>query len=172
MAAPDARIAFANAAMVELTLGGARDESAKPAYGRDFQFVRADGTPLPADEQPAKWVLWGEREQSLQLVLRRADGTGLPVAVHAAPMQDGPGNPAGTIVFVQDVTQVRQAEQLKDDFLALVTHELRTPLTAIHGGTRVLLNKPGLDVATRAELLHDVVAESERLDRLLSNLLL
>jgi K+-sensing histidine kinase KdpD len=86
-------------------------------------------------------------------------------------MQDGPGNPAGSIVFVQDVTQLRQAEQLKDDFLALVSHELRTPLAAIHGGSRVLVNKPDLDAATRDELLHDVVAETERLERLLSNLL-
>jgi PAS domain S-box-containing protein len=172
LAAPDARIAFANAAMVELISGGESGTNlAKPAYGRDFQFVRADGTQLPADEQPAMWVRRGERLQNLQLVLRRADGTGLPVAVHAAPMQDGPGNPAGTIVFVQDVMQLRQAEQLKDDFLALVSHELRTPLAAIHGGSRVLVNKPDLDAATRDELLHDVVAESERLERLLSNLL-
>jgi signal transduction histidine kinase len=126
---------------------------------------------LPADEQPAAWVQRGERLQNLQLVLRRADGTGLPVAVHAAPMQDGPGNPAGTIVFVQDVAQLRQAEQLKDDFLALVSHELRTPLSAIHGGVRILLNKPYLEPETRDELLHDVVVESERLERLLSNLL-
>jgi PAS domain S-box-containing protein len=172
LAAPDARIAFANASMFALISGGEPGRSpAKPAYGRDFQFVRADGTPLPADEQPAMWVQRGERVQGLQLLLRRADGTGLPVAVHAAPMQDGPGNPAGAIVFVQDVTQLRQAEQLKDDFLALVSHELRTPLSAIHGGAKVLLNKPHLDADTRAELLSDVVAESDRLEKLLSNLL-
>ena len=105
LAAPDARIEFANAAMVELISGGEPGTSRRqPAYGRDFQFFRADGTPLPADEQPAMWVRRGERVQNLQLVLQRADGTGLPVAVHAAPMQDGPGNPAGIIVFVQDVT--------------------------------------------------------------------
>jgi signal transduction histidine kinase len=74
-------------------------------------------------------------------------------------------------VFLQDVTQLRQAEQLKDDFLALVSHELRTPLSVIHGGAQVLVNKPHLDVETRLELLRDVVAESERLERLLSNLL-
>ena len=95
----------------------------------------------------------------------------LPVAVHAAPLQDGPADRARAIVVVQDVTQLRQAEQLKDDFLALVSHELRTPLTAIHGGARLLASDAGLDASTRAELLADVVAESERLDRLLSNLL-
>jgi K+-sensing histidine kinase KdpD len=70
-----------------------------------------------------------------------------------------------------DVTAHRQAEQFKDDCLALVSHELRTPLSAIHGGARVLLTKPYLDDVMRRELLTDVIAESERLDRLLSNLL-
>jgi len=172
MADPGARIEFANAAMVEMISGGEPGTNrTTPAYGRDFHFLRADGTPLPADERPAMRVRRGERVQNLQLVLQRADGTALPVAVHAAPLHNGPGNPTGAIVFVRDVTQLRQAEQLKDDFLALVSHELRTPLTAIHGGARVLVNKPDLDAATRAELLHDVVTESERLERLLSNLL-
>jgi PAS domain S-box-containing protein len=172
MAAPGARIEFANAAMVEMISGVELGSSrTTPAYGRDFRFLRADGTPLPADERPAMRVRRGERVQNLQLMLQRADGNALPVAVHAAPLQNAPGNPTGVIVFVQDVTQLRQAEQLKDDFLALVSHELRTPLAAIHGGSRVLVNKSDLDAATRDELLHDVVAESERLEQLLSNLL-
>ena len=172
MAAPNARIEFANAAMVEMISGGEPGTSRTiPVYRRDFRFLRAEGTPLPADERPAMRVRRGERVQNLQLMLQRADGTALPVAVHAAPLHNGPGNPTEVIVFIQDVTQLRQAEQLKDDFLALVSHELRTPLAAIHGGARVLVNKPDLDPATREELLHDVVAESERLERLLSNLL-
>jgi two-component system sensor histidine kinase KdpD len=104
-------------------------------------------------------------------MLARTDRPPLPVAVHAAPLQHGPDGPARSIVFVQNMTQVRQAEQLKDDFLALVSHELRTPLTAIHGGARLLAGATGLDAATRAELLADVVTESERLDRLLGNLI-
>lgn len=43
-------------------------------------------------------------------------------------------------------------------------------MSAIHGDARVLVNKPHLDDVTQAELLHDIVVESQRLDRLLSNL--
>ncbi len=169
--APDAHIASANGAMTELISGSRVTSGAPPVYGRDFCFVGADGAPLPNEERPGVRALRGERVQNAQFMLMRADGTTLPVAVHGAPLHDGLGTYPGAIVFVQDVTQLRQAEQLKDDFLALVSHELRTPLTAIHGGARVLLNKPDLDAATRRELLHDVVVESERLERLLSNLL-
>ena len=167
----DAGIVFANAAMDELIAGTDGPTPAPPVYERDFRFLRADGTSLPAHERPGMRALRGERVQNLQLVLQRSGGTTIPVAVHAVPLRDGSRQAQHAIVVVQDVSQVRQAEQLKDDFLALVSHELRTPLSAIHGGARVLVNKPHLDAETRAELLQDVLTESERLERLLSNLL-
>ena len=60
MAAPDARIEFANAAMVELIFGASPARIGEcPVYGQDFRFLRADGTPLPADEQPGVRALQG-----------------------------------------------------------------------------------------------------------------
>jgi protein-histidine pros-kinase len=171
VAAEGSGIEFANAAMTELVTG-----SPPPApslvHGRDFSFLRADGTPLPPEEDPGQRALRGERVANLQVLLARTGGAAIPVAAHAAPLREGPDATARAIVVVQDVTRLRQAEQLKDDFLALISHEFRTPLTAIHGGARLLAGAAaGLDEATRAELLADVVAESERLDRLLGNLL-
>lgn len=171
MSPPEAGIEFANLAMSELVFGTRQAIKPTPVYGRDFRFLRFDGTSLPATEGPGMRALRGERVQNLQLVLQQADGNAVPVAVHATRLRRGAAEPTLALVFVQDVTPMRQAEQLKDDFLALVSHELRTPLTAIHGGARVLHNRPDLDPATRAELLSDVVAESERLERLLGNLL-
>ncbi|MCC6315906.1 MAG: PAS domain S-box protein [Thermomicrobiales bacterium] len=169
--APDARIEFANAAMTALIFGTSGAQRMVPVYGRELWFLRADGSPLPDDERPGLRALAGERVQNRQLALRREDGSVLPVAVHAAPLREGRGDSRRAIVVVQDVTPLRQAEQLKDDFLALVSHELRTPLTAIRGGARLLRNRPNLDALTRVELLDDVVAESDRLERLLGNLL-
>ncbi len=171
MTAPDARIELASAAMRELIWGVESATSHLPVYGEDFLFARTDGAPLSVEERPGMRALHGERVRNLQLLLERPDGTTVPIAVHATLLRDGPGSPRQVIVFTQDVTQLRQAEQLKDDFLALVSHELRTPLSVIHGGAQVLIKKPQLDEEVRQELLHDVVTESERLERLLSNLL-
>lgn len=76
------------------------------------------------------------------------------------------------VIVMQDVTQLREAEQLRDDFLSLVSHEFRTPLATVHGGAYLLANQgDSLDGQTRRELLADIVVESERLDRMLTNML-
>jgi PAS domain S-box-containing protein len=166
------RIEFVNSAMVRLVFGDHEPPGALPAYGRDFGFLRADGTPLPLSEQPGLRALHGERVRHQQLLLERPSGERLAIASHAARLIEGANAPLRAIVVIQDVTQLRQAEQLKDDFLALISHEFRTPLTAIHGGAHLLVHgAAAIDDETRSEVLRDVVAESERLDRMLSNLL-
>lgn len=48
------------------------------------------------------------------------------------------------VAVVRDVTQEKEVERLKREFLSVVTHELKTPLTAIDGYTKLLLiNKAG-----------------------------
>jgi K+-sensing histidine kinase KdpD len=172
VAAPDARLEFANSEFVGLVFGPTPPRGVLPIYGRDFTFLRADGTPLEPGERPSLRALHGERVQNQQLTLHRAGGWQLPVSAHAAPLRSSSGEITHAIVVAQDVTKAHQAEQLKDDFLALISHELRTPLTAIHGGAHLIANETtALDAETRREVLADIVIESNRLDRMLGNLL-
>lgn len=69
-------------------------------------------------------------------------------------------------------TEARRANDAKDEFLGMMSHELRTPITVIRGGARVLRSRAShLDDETRAGLLNDIERESERLSRMLENLL-
>ncbi len=66
----------------------------------------------------------------------------------------------------------RRANDAKDEFLGLMSHELRTPITVIHGGARVLRSRgETLDVETSTGILSDIERESNRLSRMLENLL-
>jgi signal transduction histidine kinase len=69
-----------------------------------------------------------------------------------------------------DISERKHGEELRDMFIGMLSHELRTPVTAIYAGGQLLL-RDGLDGATRAEVMADVVAEAERLERMVENLL-
>ena len=64
-----------------------------------------------------------------------------------------------------------EAEQLRSSLLSAVSHDLRTPLAAIAGASSTLVDGEGLDSETRHELAESIFEESERLNRLVANLL-
>jgi two-component system sensor histidine kinase KdpD len=65
-----------------------------------------------------------------------------------------------------------EVEQLRSSLLSSVSHDLRTPLAVITGAASTLLESPSsVDEATRRELVQTILEESERLNRLIRNLL-
>ena len=67
--------------------------------------------------------------------------------------------------------QLKGLDRLKDDFMSSVTHELRTPLTSIRAFAEMMVDAPGMDAAQRHRFLTLVVAETERLTRLVNQVL-
>jgi len=67
--------------------------------------------------------------------------------------------------------RLKELDRLKDDFIATVTHELRTPLTSIRAFSEILHDNPTLAVEERARFLAILVKESERLTRLINQVL-
>ncbi len=67
--------------------------------------------------------------------------------------------------------QLKELDRMKDDFISTVTHELRTPLTSIRAISEILQANPGLDADRRDSFLTTVIAESERLSRLVEQVL-
>ncbi|HTE19504.1 MAG TPA: ATP-binding protein [Armatimonadota bacterium] len=107
--------------------------------------------------------------QGLAVELRTPDGKRLRAAV--GPLFIGP-QPSGVVVILQDVSELRRADEMRRDFVANVSHELRTPVAAIRALMETLL----LRSERRPELLRDygprIVGECERIDRLVQDLLL
>jgi signal transduction histidine kinase len=66
---------------------------------------------------------------------------------------------------------LQQLDRLKDEFVSNVSHELRTPLTSIRSFSEILLDDPDIDATQRAEFLGIIVRESERLTRLITDML-
>lgn len=68
-------------------------------------------------------------------------------------------------------SQVERALQAQQQFVADASHELRTPLTTIRGNMELLQRQASLDVAERTDILTDAIDETDRLMRLVGELL-
>lgn len=130
------------------------------------------GEPMAIDDVPLVRALrFGEVHEQAELRLERPDGTRRALLTNSSPLRDSTGRVNAAIVVFQDITEIKDAEQLKDDFLSLVSHELRTPLTTIQGGA-MMLERDGdkLPPDLRHEMLADISNESRRLAIIIENL--
>jgi PAS domain S-box-containing protein len=79
----------------------------------------------------------------------------------------------GTVYAFRDLTEVRHLEEVKADFIATASHELRTPLAAVYGAAQTLLRHDfALDEAGRDRFVSLIADESERLGRIVNEILL
>jgi two-component system phosphate regulon sensor histidine kinase PhoR len=79
----------------------------------------------------------------------------------------------GTVYAFRDLTEARRLEELKADFLSTASHELRTPLAAVYGAAQTLRRHDfALDETGRERFISLIVDESERLARIVNEILL
>ncbi|MFO8031250.1 MAG: ATP-binding protein [Desulfohalobiaceae bacterium] len=75
------------------------------------------------------------------------------------------------IVVLDDVTELKEMEQVRKDFVANVSHELRTPLTALKGYAESLLYYPEQNWEQRQAFLQVILKNADQMKHLLDNLL-
>ncbi|MBA2254158.1 MAG: GAF domain-containing protein [Chloroflexi bacterium] len=122
--------------------------------------------PLGVEGGPLEVHLIHEDQRWIEL-------TTYPVVLEASAgtQRAGAASSVATIMVMRDVTEVREAQALREAFLGVLSHELRTPITTIYGTTKVLIRPNStLDEGTRAELIADIGAEADRLYRIVEDL--
>jgi signal transduction histidine kinase len=89
-----------------------------------------------------------------------------------APVRSDDGQVVGRIWTLREVTQERELDRLKDEFVATVSHELRTPLTSMMGFLEMIREgEAGALTSDQERFLSIVYRSSERLQRLVGDLL-
>ena len=78
----------------------------------------------------------------------------------------------GSIINIEDITEIVKLENMRRDFVANVSHELKTPLTSINGFVETLIMNEDLSVDKRNRFLSIIQKESDRLKRLIEDILL
>jgi signal transduction histidine kinase len=89
-----------------------------------------------------------------------------------APVHDDRGGFLGRVWTLRDVSEQRELDRLKDEFVATVSHELRTPLTSMMGFLEMIREgEAGEITEEQKRFLAIVYRSSERLQRLVGDLL-
>lgn len=150
----DARLVLANRAAVDVwgapwPVGQPMSEFLEQS---DTRIFGTDGHLLSGDElATVRAVRTGAHVGHYQEIIRRHDGTTLPILLNAIALDprrvnsmlmgepsDGAAPEPVVLVALQDVTALKEAERLKDEFIAIAAHELRNPATSIKGYAALL----------------------------------
>ena len=78
---------------------------------------------------------------------------------------------SGILLVLQDVSAIRRLERMRSEFVANVSHELKTPIAAVKGFAETLLGGAVKDEETANSFLQIIYDESERLNRLIGDIL-
>ena len=101
--------------------------------------------------------------------VRRAAERHLEVV--AEPIKDEPGEVSGAVILFRDITDLRQTETMRRDFVANVSHELRTPLSILRGYLETLLENPKQPPEELLRIFEVMERHSNRLNLLVDDVL-
>jgi PAS domain S-box-containing protein len=100
------------------------------------------------------------------------DGSERAFRLRTTPMRDNGKRLLGAVTILEDITHLREIDQIKSEFIATASHELRTPLTSVQMGVHLLLEGALGDLNdSQNEVLQACRQDCDRLDKLMRDLL-
>ena len=123
------------------------------------------------DQLVAETLLTGEAMRSELSLADSRTHSERHVEVSAVPIKNADDEVTGTVVLFHDITELKQLDQIRRDFVANVSHELRTPLSILRGYIEVLFDEPQTSREELTRILSIMERHSKRLQRLVDDLL-
>ncbi|NOT58290.1 MAG: response regulator [Deltaproteobacteria bacterium] len=139
-------------------------------------------------KQPTEWrFIPPEEKDTVSIVIRelltghsprtvstnqnyRKDGSTIDCEWYNSALIDEHGRLISVLSLVQDVTERKALERLKDELVSTVSHELRTPLASLRGFAELMLTRH-FSLAQQREFLTIILNESKRLADLINDFL-
>jgi PAS domain S-box-containing protein len=114
----------------------------------------------------------GDRVNHVETVKLTKDGREIDVSLTISTILDRKGRIIGASRISRDITERKQLDRMKDEFVGTVSHELRTPLTAIKGFIELVLDGDAGPVAdTQREFLEVAARNADRLGSVINDIL-
>lgn len=168
---PSFRLTMFNRALVSLTGWATSDAIGK--HHDKVLILRNKRDSMTLNEAAAGgWPLAGSGPLYVEGDLQRRDGSLVSVGITYAPLFSPNGQLVNVIGNVRDITRFREADQLKNTFISIISHELKTPVALIKGYAGTLSREDTeWDPDTVRASARIIEEESDRLTALIDNLL-
>jgi two-component system phosphate regulon sensor histidine kinase PhoR len=114
----------------------------------------------------------GEGFKKIDYCGMRKDGASFACEGSLAPVRGAKGDPIAILVILRDVSERKRLENIKDDFIEMVSHELKTPLAILNEGIGLIQDGSVGQISSEQEEILSLVKRSiSRLNKLISNVL-
>lgn len=126
---------------------------------------------LPDEKRMRESMMQTGRYGPFEKEYIRKDGTRYPVLLNGVLTEDSNGRQLIWSI-IEDISERKRIEQLKNQFISTVSHELRTPLTSIAGSLKLMSGGVAGEIPeTARQMLQIAIQNSERLSLLINDLL-
>lgn len=153
--------------------GWPANEAQGLSYKSVIKLVNDKGEPYPELQNPFERVYREKqniRDNNAVLVTRSNKQVLLSVSL--SPLLDEEKEVTGVVAIMRDVTQERQEEKQRAEFISTASHEMRTPVAAIEGYLALALNDKVSTIDSRArDYLEKAHASTQHLGKLFQDLL-
>lgn len=156
----------------ERMFGSSRDNIQGKSHDEIIRWSRKPEGLTLEDAETSGWPLTSNAHLYVEGDLARKEPPDLPVGITYAPLLTKDGTLRNIIATIRDITKFRNAEEIKNTFVSIVSHELKTPVALIKGYVSTLRRE---DASWKREIVQDSLSvieqEADRLTAMIEDLL-
>lgn len=153
--------------------GWTADEAMGIDYHNVLNFVNEKSEPVSSDTHPIErgYINVTPYRDNTANILTRNNKT-VPLSISVSPLLNKDGIADGAVVVFRDVTNERNEEKQRAEFISTASHEMRTPVAAIEGYLALALNQNVAKIDSKArDYLEKAHSSTQHLGKLFQDLL-
>jgi two-component system phosphate regulon sensor histidine kinase PhoR len=151
---------------------GCKKEMIFGRHCKDIEMEDEKGIKIEENQRPVNAVLREKRMFfSNKISIVRVDGIKVPISITANPIMLK-GDVIGVVIIFRDITEEKEIEKTKTEFVSIASHQLRTPLSSISWYTEMLLDENSGSLSPKhLDYLRKIYESNKRMTELVGNLL-
>ncbi len=152
--------------------GFSREEVINKKYSEVLKFLCEKSGQRKDDFIKQAFATGKIQKMANHTLLIKKDGEKVAVSDSSAPIRDKDNNIIACVVVFRDVSQEREVEKIKSEFVSVVSHQLKTPLTGIKWMSELLLEDDfGKVNDEQKEFINNIYSSNQRMIKLVKDLL-